>query len=534
MDTIQIRDNNDNIILYFEGNKFWGTVFYGDGRVEPVDESVFKYFDMFKLSDNTTKLPNEGNYKVVLDNNTNFKHYFLDGEEDLEKLFQENGKDAVSYKNYFKDAHRIADQLESEKRRKKYYYDEVEKPKSYIDKRTIIFGIARRVLMAYLLLNEFILLRPDLSPFKECNKFFIDNFYQQEDVSVSSLRNIIYSSEYLNNKEKGFFSNSEFIGDLVPIINQSNYSKAMIKKRLTNLGVASFKGEGRLERGYFSPFYANRIFVADYDRKDFFNLIDIIAHEYVHLFSEGLEYSVISEACAEIISYEYFDTPLYSYEKEQYLVKKLMETIGSYPILEYVVNGNFELIEQNVKPYLSDEEYAQFLNCLKHSSYYLPKGQEDNLIILDKLIDKIYRYRNNEDPLDNIAIAALDSKVFSRYYFNWRKANQENSYYCVPKDVYDFKEAVENELIVFYVDISDDKIKVLDYDEVMEALNDPSIDLKYNIPINGYIICDYVNFYIMGPEEYIAPFDNFGPRGLEEEMVNRSGLIKQLKPNNVM
>ena len=529
MDTIEIKNNNENIVLYFEGNKYWGTVFHKDGTVSPVDEDVFKYFNMFVLSNNRTELPNEGEYRVILDNETNFKHYFLNNKEDYEKLFLNNGEDYILYKDYFKDAHRIADQLKEEKEKKPYYYDEVEKPKGYKNKSTRVYGYARALLTAFMMFNQILVLRPDFVPCRNYSKFVMDNcpVMQQDDVTIDMLRDKLYSSKYLNKEEKDFLFNEDFLNDILPIINKSNYSKGVLNSRFEDIKIVSFDGTKRREAGFYSPLFLNKIYVADYS-KDLFEFYKyIISHEFIHLCQEGYDYSVLTEGCAEIMSFEYYGSTFNTYRKEQFVVRKLMETIGSRPVLEYIINGEFDLIEDLVRPCLTDKEYELFLHCLKKTEAELPEKEKDNLDILSGLIDIVYRERYNEDPTENKAIMALSSPEVSRYYFNRRKADLEHSYYYAASYV-PLKEAMEKNYVFFYT-IRDDSMYYLTYDELMAILEYPTESVYCFTGIEGQVLEDFSYFYTYNVKEYLMPFNNFGPVDEENNIIGKDNYVKQLR-----
>ena len=533
MDTIHIKDNNDNIVLYFEDNQYWGYVFHEDGSVDPVDESIFKYFNMFKLSDDKTELPMEGIYRVFLDNKTNFKHYFVNDEEDYEKLFQNNGEECVLYKNYFKDAHRFADNEKQKKENEYYYYDEVEKPKGYVDQKTRITGLARSLLVAFMMANQLLILRPDIPICRNYNKFMSDTFYQQEDISVDYLKDKLCSSKYLSREEKAFLYNEDFLSDIVPIINQSNYSKAMIKQRFDNIKIVSFDRNDKPELGYYVALYPNKLFIADYKKVNFKKNKDTISHEFIHLCQEGYEYKVLIEACAAIMSYEYYDSDLNAYSVEQFSVRRLMETIGSYPVLEYVVNGNFQLIENNVKPLLTNEEYSQFLECLRYTQNDLSENNKDNFDKLNSLIDKMYKKAYNEDPSDNLAFKALESPYVSRYYFNRRKATFELSYYREIKETMTVEEAVDRSVIVFYHLLPNGAADHLTYKETMQYVKETGSYPECISLIDDEVTSDGKNVYIIGPKEYIMPFNDFGPIDLDAKIESGQVLAKQLKTNRV-
>ena len=433
----------------------------------------------------------------------------------------------LNYYKPFKQAHRIADQLKKEKGKEPYYYDQVEKPNTFIDKKLMLRNFGRRTFIAYLIATQFLFLRPDLPQCKTFSKLYMDNFFEQEDVTIDSLKEKINSSKYLNKDEKDVLFNEDFFEDILPLVNKSNYSKAILKHRFTNINIKSYDGSNRGDKGYYEELCYNTLNVADYSPEKIKELLDIISHEFIHMCQEFYEYPVLSEASAEILSFEYFHCPIYAYTQEVFLVRKLMETIGSYPVLEYVINGNFKLIEENVKPYLTDRQYSTFLKCLKKTSPYLNENEKGNLNILDFMIDLIYRNKYNEEPYSNEGIKSLSAKSSSRYYFNKRKMTQELSYYVMPREVMPLKEAIEKNYIVFYTLLPDNGYLMMTYDEVMEAKNDPSYEYYCFLNIEGNIIFDFDSFYIMDQPHYIEPFNKYEEEN-KEDITGEKVLVKEL------
>ena len=190
------------------------------------------------------------------------------------------------------------------------------------------------------------------------------------EYDIDYLRDKIFSSIALTKEEKEYLYNSDFIEDILPIINSSNYLRNMYDTYFYNISIEAFNKEYEKydsSLGYYSTGIPNTLFIKDYDGINEDNK-DTIAHEFIHLCQDSFEHNLITEASAEIISYEYFnDTSMSSYATQVKLLKELMEIIGSYPIWYYNFTGDFSLIEKMVKPYLNDNDYNIFIDCLSFS-----------------------------------------------------------------------------------------------------------------------------------------------------------------------
>ena len=252
------------------------------------------------------------------------------------------------------------------------------------------------------------------------------------DFETTDLYHSINTSTYLTEEEKAFLYNEDFLSDVVDTINYDNNLKRNIGIYFNNIKIESFSDDTEdIEKlfGYYDTEYPSTIFIRDYDELTDVKK-DVIAHEFVHLCQDVMGYNLIIEASAEIISNEYYNTPVTNYLPQVKLLKKLMEIIGPEPIWNYCFTGDFTSIEERVRPFLTEEEYQEFLNDLTFDyddiDKNIPKFES-----LDRLLSKLYSATYDSDINDNIVITLInnDNRTLSRYYFNKRFINQENSYY---------------------------------------------------------------------------------------------------------
>lgn len=236
-----------------------------------------------------------------------------------------------------------------------------------------------------------------------------------KSLTTSDIKEKIYESDKLTDEDKKYLYNEDFLNDVLETINDSTYLKLNLKLSFNNIEIVDYKKSFGFKGcvGFYNFLMPNKIFIKYYngthDR-------DTLSHEYVHLCEANTtRYDLIIESATEIISSEYFaSSRINCYIKEIKLLKKLMETIGSRPIWEYVFTGDFTMIEERVKPYLSSEDYHSFLYCLKI------RDNENEYSMLDSLIDKLYSAIYNEDISTNpiITMITTDYPYLIRHYFN--------------------------------------------------------------------------------------------------------------------
>lgn len=281
------------------------------------------------------------------------------------------------------------------------------------------------------------------------------SFYtSMPDYTVTDLRNYIYSSKDLKNDEKDFLYNKEFLEDILQIINQDDYLKYMYSFHFDNIKIESFKdvntNDERLQ-GYYLIDKPNLLYIKDYEKLTEAKK-DTLSHEFIHLCQDISCYNLILEASTEIISKEYYNMPISCYDTQVKLLKKLMEVIGSTPIWEYSFSGDFSLIEERVKPYLSDDEYKEFLDDLTFT-YGDNSLNDPKFKSLDKIIGVLYERIYGTDIKNDEIISLIEdnNRTLKRYYFNERYINKENSYYLDYDNgeykLISLKEAMDNNIV---------------------------------------------------------------------------------------
>ena len=398
MEEIIIKDNKTLTHLFLNNHNINGYSFF-DGIIYPITEMI----NYFKLSTNHSDFKLENGYLTCIDYETGLKHFYKDGIEDLELLFEKNGCN---------DSCLIGNNKNNSIKK---------------------FNIKNKVIIcSYIGLIMFSILFTSYSN-TNANIRLESNIDYKIEFNIDDIKTSIFNSEYLTKEEKEYLFNNSFLDSVINTVNTSKISKFRFQTSTNNISIKPLdKNEERYNTilGSYNIKTPSVMYIKNYNGITDANK-DTIAHEFVHLCQDSTGYNLIIEACAEIISKEYYsDTYLSCYFDQIKLVKKLMEIIGSEAIWHYNFTGDFSKIEDRVKPYLTENEYNDFLECLSfdYSDYSLNEPKYERL---NEILGILYKNIYNDDINNNIIISLINKKdlTLKRYYFNKDFINKENSYY---------------------------------------------------------------------------------------------------------
>jgi hypothetical protein len=495
MERIVIEDSNKKTIINIQNRTISGYSFYHDEKVKELTKDDLNIFKLFFLSNNNKRLPNEGKYTVILDNITGLKHYFLNGIEDYKLLFLNNGEDITLYKvenKLLKDnGYRKKEKLSMKERVFKIGHTLV---------RCTCYGLLY-ILIGIFSVNAVNVIHNPNSVYEIGPVPILSIVTGSKDLTVDDLVRKIKQSERLDTEDQVYLSNRDFLEDILVYANQYNYTKYEYNFKFHNIGVKTFKRKNGTRGFYLALGDPNSLYISDDSlTDDKYN--DILSHEYVHLCQTGLRYNLLTESTAEILSNEYFEgTKMLSYPKEVYLVKKLMEIIGPEPIMHYIIGGNFTYIEEAVRPYVSNDEYYQFIQCLIRRSegdlFYNEEREKEKRDTLDNLLTKIYERKFNRSIDDDPVMPLLSDPNLVRYYFNHRKVEKEGSYLKMPKieDVdMTLEEAIKAGYVYMWQSMGGSVIKKISYEEYVNNTYDFDKELHFEVikvlPVRFYVASD--------------------------------------------
>ena len=505
MNRIFITDDEKQTIIDVDKNIFKGCTFYYDGRVERITEKTFDIFKLFLLSNDQNKLPNEGEYEVILDNKTGLKHFFLDKKEDYMMLFLNNGSSAIEYNEDKKKSliGRIGNRI-----------FKFGKTVVCISLASLLLAITSVSIINgfYLATNEEGLQKlkdlhlpnskiVQLTTLDSIERYLNENVDESvevsteieipviiEDITVEEIMDGIYNkSPELSQENKDLIFNKDFFEDILNYVNASNASKILFREKFNNIIIKIDDDIHDGVAGYYDPSIPNVIWVRRDALEDPEWYCHIIIHELMHMV-EGCDYyyNVICEACAEILSNEYYNSKEKTYSEERYLIKKLMEIIGVEPIKEYLYTGNFNSIRDSLKPYLSDIEYNSVLDTLhqpnKSDSNYSSIANHISHEICDLYLDFAFVRKYGIWPEEDIVMCHLKDKDLVRYYFNDRRNKNEGSYiYQSVGSRLKLEDAINYGLISVTTVDGDGKTRELTYDEFVSYRSYTKITVKSNV-----------------------------------------------------
>lgn len=461
MEEITIKDKNTNIILYLDSHNYYGYIFFKDNIKNIIDVSVLKYFNLFKLSTDCTKIDTKNGYEIFLDNKTGLKHYLHNGIDDINLLWKNNGTSSILYSEYH-------DNLQNRKYEQKI-----------INIKGVIIGCTLIGLILSTNIRALALTKPPESISRIV-------FSEYSNLCLEDIHNLIYSSANLTEEEKTYLYNEAFLSDVLNTIEDYNFGKFSLKRSLTDLTIKTYDTENRPYKnsdnyviGYYQPINYNTINIMNYSGLNKENA-KIITHEFIHLCQENsCYYTTIKEACAELISAEYYpESKIDSYLDQIKALKILMEIIGPEPIWDYNFTGDFSKIEEKVKPYLNKKEYNEFLNDLVHDQ----KNEAINkkrMESLNNILSTLYKNIYNEDINANEIISLIKkNKDITRYYFNSRLINEENSYYIDYRyEDMSLEDAIRNGVVTAYAT----RERELSHDEALEYIQNDKIIINRKI-----------------------------------------------------
>lgn len=259
----------------------------------------------------------------------------------------------------------------------------------------------------------------------------LKDFYS--DITIPKIESLINSSNNLNNEEKEFLCNEEFLNDIIKYI-QGTHMDFTTLYRLNNLEIVPIDNidinESSITMGYY--IYGNKLYIYDYDEEKLYEyFLDIVpykglvGHEYSHLLMANFDYRFLNEGIASIITDEYFAPINNSYTKLKIRTKVLIEIIGKEPIMECVYGNDPSSLIENIKKYLDNEnEVTSFLNLLN-------KNEDGNFNYsgIDSYLTKMYFNKYGKELTSSEYMFCLYSNLYcNKGYLNDR-LNTNGSYF---------------------------------------------------------------------------------------------------------
>lgn len=394
-----ILDNKKEIYLSINENKIEGFNL-DNGVVSDLKEEDIKVLDLFKLSLDKTYLGKENEYDVYLDNKSLFKHYFKDGIEDVKKFCEYNGTDALLYKtsNFNKNSN-------------EYKFKTKDEKTIVMNYKTVCLLLAGITLIGSLSMLSI-------------NNGLVERLIQNNTtVTYEELKTSISNNTDLTSEEQEVFLNEKLLNDIIPYYNGSS-TAYFIEHKLQSVDIIE---QDKLPKkmdentvGWYSRLENTiNIVNCEYNENNE-SLNDTKIHEYIHLLQSKivcLKYSYIAEASAELISYEYYNSPINSYPNEINNLKILMEIVGPEPIWKLNFSGDDTDLKNIILSNLNEEDANRLLTLLGSRDEDYAKISNNIHDEMRSLLEKLYFNIYNESVSENVFINGMYD-IKDRYYFN--------------------------------------------------------------------------------------------------------------------
>lgn len=503
-----IKINNTKI--YIDKHKNLISYYYENGNKKIINNDLIILLIKELVTCHHKKFLYQDEYEVYLDEQTGYKHFYKDGKENYTIFFYENGYDAILYK-----------ENSNQSNFKTFTVKGTKICISIILLLTVINGIKSNIVQ-----NPEKIVSPQIE------------YTQENELTVDSsfFKDFILNSENLTKEEKQLLINNQFFKDLseTPI---TSSRKSSLEEKFNNITIKTGT-EGRPSPnvlGWYIDLFPNTIHVVDENDNN------TKIHEFIHLTQEFTEYSYIREACADLISLEYYGIEdSLTYNDAATRIQFLMELIGPEIIWNLNFNGDETSFENKIYELLPEESAIKLLQLFKQNpaNITVEKNQEQNKEI-DKYLYQIYNTLTNENnPLNTIQEETgitFDTFNSNQTYFN----HSNNEYSFSFSKIITLEEAKQKGLVNISVAektyISEENIEKLKSQEIpifkeYEILNNnfqimPSvdknqeiIDMVYNINNDetytleeaeqkGYIECKYWYYkYIPANENTVSEY----------------------------
>lgn len=412
-----IDDNSSDSITiyghYFENNKFY-----------PLNNEVFDEFRKLKLGKNYKKIDtiteNNISYDVILDLDTNLKHYFNNGKENL-KLFLNNFTPVT-----------------------------IALSKDNKDNKTNLKAIACAFSFLTCINSSFLLYhsisKPKISLDQPAQyQEVIDQLNDTPEFTIDIVKKVINSNPNLDEYDKNIILNEELLNFVIPYINMNEeYRAELYNSILPNFAIGKKdieKEEAIGLRKYNKIILDTNKFNKRKNADEYY--IHVLTHEFTHLLQPfGTNYSFIYEGVTEMLSNEFSylkEDLCNAYSENKKYIAILMEIIGTEPVLEYCFTNNENCIKEKLKPYLIDEHLNELLE------YFKIRDNEANLNKVNDLLNEAFYNKYGLQIQESILTNMYLNDIYNFRFFN----NPTNGSYLkygpkfVKKTMYDGKNSFE-------------------------------------------------------------------------------------------
>lgn len=452
-----IKINNQTIYVDYEKNTIIN--YYKTFNKKIITNNYFSALIKELITCHKPKFLYKNIYEAYLDEETGYKHFYQNNQEDYEKFFKENGQNAIlCINNVQKDNIKI-----------------------YAIKGCLICLNITLLLTLQSSINQVFITNQNIN--------YTNNQLEKSNeikLTSSDLKQYIINSKNLSNQDKKLLINEKFFEDLTETqVTEDRYLS--LDEKMTDItitvGIDDKNNENLL--GWYSDLYPNIIHLANEEDNN------TKIHEFIHLMQSFNEYSYIKEASASLISSEYYNVPNITYTEAVSRLQFLMELIGEETIWNLNFSGTTTDFENKIYDILPKEDANELLKLFRENPAYLSEENQKTLNNkIDKYLYQIYNTLTNEETelsyLYNETKIIFDTYNIDKNYFN----NKNNDFSLKFSKIIPLEEALEKNI----VKISIAQKKYIEKSEVDNLKKqDIPIFTEYNILDNKYEIISQLN-----------------------------------------
>lgn len=330
---------------------------YINGKKESIDYkfilSLIK--EILTCHKNTFLYKNE--YEVYLDETTGYKHFYKNDVENFEQFFYQNGKEAILYDG---EKHKNINDT------KKFIY------------KSIVFCLTYTLFITLIQIVKSSQITHDSNLDTAISS--IEMVEPQITIDRQFFQEHLNKSASLSEENKQLLTNDALFGDLsnTKMVNDREHE---LEEKMTDIEVivdTENKPYGN-PNGWYRPLTPNILYTIDAENDE------TIIHEFIHLLQSNNEYLYIREACATIISNEYYGTNSNSYSEEVKRIQSLMCLINPETIWNLNFSGSTLEFENQIYNLLPEEEAHNLLELFQISPIRL---SDEDIQQVNNEIDK--------------------------------------------------------------------------------------------------------------------------------------------------
>lgn len=413
-----IKYKNKIIYVDLKDNRIYGYYYNKRGKQIISSSTILSLINSLFEREKETFVRTENEYKIYINKETGYKHFYKNNQQDIFKFFLENGKNAIMYDN----------ENSSIVKRVKEFYNKHKSVRFILN-----FVVIYSTLMATGIVEKVYSIPEKILESKGIELSIIEENYDCF-FDYNQLCQSIQNSLFLSDEDKQSLYNENLFNDICATPMTIDRVKNL-EEKITDVEIVPFTEQDYQEQkelyeengfyrvGYYNPLEPNVLHIDEKQNLD--QIEDTKFHEFMHSLQDDNKYYYIGESFAEISSYEYYGAPINSYQEEVKRTKALMETIGSNSIWKTCISGDDSELIKLLKENLSEEEYQSFVEILETSPSDLTFEQNQELNKkFDEILSTMYKNMYSSSIENNEVIKEIyessNGEVFGleRNYFD--------------------------------------------------------------------------------------------------------------------